>query len=227
MRTSDLKIKKYFALEYLKLSKHFPDIQDFTKREFAYLLWDKNYMIRHRGYNNFEHFISNLKSEAPRHAYVSAAIYRDPNIKNMTGKGWLGCDFIVDIDSDHFNLPCQIIHDYHFCQDPIKKKCRYHNSGEPPQECPECGGNKFKKQLWLCDECLEASKKEIIKLIEEFLLPDFGLALDQIELVFSGHRGYHMHVHDEGLRNMSSEQRRQFVDFFTGIIKRGGLKWNT
>jgi DNA primase small subunit len=216
MRKSSNRIRRFFALEYLKLAKKFPAIPDFTQREFAYLLWNKNYMIRHQGYESIDQFLSKLKSEAPRHVYASAAIYSLPNIKNMSGKGWLGCDFVVDIDSDHFNLECKNIHDYHFCQDPLEKKCLYHNSGNPPQECPECGGNKFKKQLWLCDDCLSASKNEIIKLIDEFLIPDFGLTLDQIKLVFSGHRGYHIHIRDDGLRKMSSEQRRQFVDFFTG-----------
>lgn len=128
----------------------------------------------------------------------------------MPEKKWLGCDFVVDIDADHMDLECAHNHDYHFCQ-----KCDYYNTGPAPKKCPECGESKFDKQQWLCDECLEASKNEIFKLIKMFE-NDFGLVKDDFKIKFSGHRGYHLELYDERLRRFSSEDRRQLVDYLTG-----------
>ncbi|MCP4760374.1 MAG: hypothetical protein GY870_01250 [archaeon] len=204
-------LRKLFALKYLELTKVFPDIHDLKNREFAFFAFDKNYMMRHKGYHNKPSLIGDLKRINPKHAYLSAAIYNDPANKKMDDKEWLGCDFVVDIDSDHMELPCSHEHDYHFCNN-----CSYYNKGKSPEKCPECGENKFTKQLWLCDDCLNVSKEEVFKLVN-FFENDFGFEQNDIDLKFSGHRGYHLTLSDDKIRKLSSDDRRHIVDYLSGI----------
>ncbi len=63
---------------------------------------------------------------------------------------------------------------------------------------------------------LEIVKKEFIKLVEDFLMRDFGFNEDQLELYFSGSRGYHCHVKDPRVFPLSSSERREIVDYITG-----------
>lgn len=65
-------------------------------------------------------------------------------------------------------------------------------------------------------ESLVEVKKEFIKLIEEFLLGDFGFTEKNIELYFSGGRGYHCHVKDPVVLDLDSNERREIVDYITG-----------
>jgi len=61
---------------------------------------------------------------------------------------------------------------------------------------------------------LKAAKFEVFKLIK-ILTDDFGISEDDIEVAFSGHRGYHIHVYDERFRGLGSAERREIVDYLT------------
>jgi len=61
---------------------------------------------------------------------------------------------------------------------------------------------------------LKAAKLEVFKLIK-ILTDDFGISEDDIEVAFSGHRGYHVHVYDERFRDLGSAERREIVDYLT------------
>jgi len=63
---------------------------------------------------------------------------------------------------------------------------------------------------------LSAIKKEFKKLVEEFLLDDFGFDEKHLELYFSGGRGYHCHVKDPAIFDLDSNERRELVDYITG-----------
>ncbi|DAC73206.1 MAG TPA: DNA primase catalytic subunit PriS [Thermoplasmata archaeon] len=65
-------------------------------------------------------------------------------------------------------------------------------------------------------ESLIEVKKEFIKLIDEFLLGDFGFKEKHMELYFSGGRGYHCHVKDTAILDLDSNERREIVDYITG-----------
>ncbi len=65
-------------------------------------------------------------------------------------------------------------------------------------------------------ESLETVKQEFKKLVEEFLLGDFGFNEKYIELYFSGGRGYHCHVKDPVVFDLDSNERRELVDYITG-----------
>ena len=65
-------------------------------------------------------------------------------------------------------------------------------------------------------EQLALVKEEFIKLVEEFLLGDFGFNERYLELYFSGGRGYHCHVKDPAIFDLDSNERREVVDYITG-----------
>lgn len=66
------------------------------------------------------------------------------------------------------------------------------------------------------EEMLEAVKRKILQLHDEFLVKDFGFEERSLRIVFSGGRGYHIHVSDERVRSLGSHERREIVDYVTG-----------
>lgn len=62
---------------------------------------------------------------------------------------------------------------------------------------------------------LELVKKETQKLLN-FLLSDFGFFENNISVVFSGGRGYHIHVRDPVVFELGSDERREIIDYLTG-----------
>jgi len=59
---------------------------------------------------------------------------------------------------------------------------------------------------------LKVAKKEIIRLAD-ILISDFGIRRKDMKIVFSGSRGYHLHVHDRKFRLLGSAERREIVDY--------------
>lgn len=69
---------------------------------------------------------------------------------------------------------------------------------------------------WVCDKCLDAVKAETQKLIEDFLIPDFGFSDKEIEVNFSGNRGYHIHINNDIVFGMDSDERKAISDYISG-----------
>jgi len=67
-------------------------------------------------------------------------------------------------------------------------------------------------QRYSYEEMLELVKLETLKLID-FLNDDFGFEDEDIKLVFSGSRGYHIHIKTEEVRGLGSRERREIVDY--------------
>jgi DNA primase small subunit len=70
---------------------------------------------------------------------------------------------------------------------------------------------------WTCENCLVAVKDETIRLIEDFLMPDFGFSEKEISINFSGNRGYHVHVANDDVFRLSSRARREITEYIAGI----------
>ena len=66
------------------------------------------------------------------------------------------------------------------------------------------------------DQMLARVKEETEKLIS-MLTFEFGIDPKTIELVFSGGRGYHVHVKDSAFRQWNSTERRELIDYICGI----------
>ncbi|MFC4552839.1 MULTISPECIES: DNA primase small subunit PriS [Halorussus] len=62
-------------------------------------------------------------------------------------------------------------------------------------------------------EMLADCKDELRKLLS-FLEDDFGF--EDLTVVFSGGRGYHVHVRDEGVLHLDRDERREIVDYVLG-----------
>lgn len=65
-------------------------------------------------------------------------------------------------------------------------------------------------------EMLQLIKHEVKRLIDEFILGDLGFDSDQLKIVFSGGRGYHVHISDPRIFPLGSHERREIVDYITG-----------
>jgi DNA primase small subunit len=209
---SDIRyLNRLFRDYYRGIRKDLPLVNSFSKREFGFIPWDKQIrMIRHMSFSSRENFMTNLFNNGPRHVYSSGALYQQPENQNMDGKGFKGCDLIIDIDADHFYTPCKEDHDLWYC-----KECGKSGQGTVTI-CPSCKKSKFKTLTWICEECLDIAKNEIIKLIHDFLIPDFGIDLNDIRIAFSGHRGYHLKIENERIRTLSSDERRELADYIAG-----------
>ena len=63
-------------------------------------------------------------------------------------------------------------------------------------------------------EMLEKCKDALYRLLD-FLEDDFGF--EDLTVVFSGSRGYHVHVRDQEVKQLGSDARREVVDYVRGI----------
>jgi DNA primase small subunit len=62
-------------------------------------------------------------------------------------------------------------------------------------------------------QMLDKVKDEIIKLVADYLLRDFAFDEKYLQVVFSGGRGYHVHVHDPRVLELDSHERKEIVDY--------------
>lgn len=204
-------MKKLFQAYYRSHSNIADLLDSITYREFAFLNWNQPGMKRHIAYHSPQILMQDLIQNAPRHSYHSAAFYLKPGADSMDKKEYQGCEFIIDIDADHIPTNCMHTHNYNQC-----KKCGFKAFKDKPECCPECKNTKFDKIVWICDECLNAAKQQVFILVNNFLLKDFNITTDQLQLFFSGHRGYHIHIKTTDLHKLDQEARREIVDYVMG-----------
>jgi len=60
-------------------------------------------------------------------------------------------------------------------------------------------------------------KAEVIKLVEDFLVPDFGFSKEEIRINFSGNRGYHVNVSSKDVFMLDSPSRKAISDYISGL----------
>jgi len=179
-------------------------------REFGFLLFKKGVMVRHKGFKTIESARNYMKMINPSDIYYSTAYYEKPEAP-MDKKNWLGADLVFDIDADHLETSCRILHDKWICEN-----CGYSGKGIAPNSCLKCGTERLKTDSWVCEKCLDEAKKEVLKLID-MLISDFGLQPNNLHSYFSGHRGYHLHVNAEQTRMLGDDERKEIVDYILGV----------
>jgi DNA primase small subunit len=209
IQTRDFIQRKFSEYYYQNIDMLQPPTS-LEKREFAFLLFKEKAMLRHKGFKNAQAFRNSLQSITPSDVYYSCAYYENPE-EEMTAKSWIGADLIFDIDADHIPTPCNKEHDLWTC-----KNCGMSGRRAKPERCPKCMGQKFDDLCWPCDICLGSAKEEMTKLID-MLDKDFGLSVNEMNLAFSGHRGYHVIVESDALRTLDSMARKEIVDYLMGI----------
>jgi DNA primase small subunit len=184
--------------------------KDLPEREFAFLYFDREGMFRHIGFRGPDELLSHLRVNAPSHAYLSAAHYVDPDAATMGQKGWKGTDLIFDIDADHLDVPCKEEHDRWIC-----RNCGATGKGKRPEQCPSCQSVTIEEEAWLCEECIAQAKSETFKLID-ILSGDFGFSTSDIDVTYTGHRGYHVKVDLPNVYLLTPTERREIVDYIIG-----------
>lgn len=202
-------IKNNFAEYYKQNSSTIIPPISLESREFGFLLLEKKIMVRHKSFKDITSLRESIINIVPSDVYYSSAYYELPE-EPMKSKGWIGADLVFDIDSDHIPTPCAKSHDLWVCN-----SCGTSGKGKPPAHCLSCKGTKFKEKPWPCEVCLEASKVEAIKLID-ILRDDFGFSSEMLTVAFSGHRGYHIHVESDSIRDLNSMARKEIVDYVMG-----------
>ncbi len=163
-----------FSRHYREAPLLVPD--RFAKREFGFMFFDRDFVMRHLGFQSRATLKKYLVDQVPSHAYYSCAYYEKPDAPTMSQKNWLGADLIFDLDADHV---------------------------EGAKDLPY-------------EKMLERVKEEVKRLIDEFLLGDLGFSQDNLKIVFSGGRGYHVHINDPKVLQLNSHERREIVDYVTG-----------
>ncbi len=176
------------------------------QREFGYMTFEDT-MIRHIKCSSPGEVRAMLVKESPKGVYASVSYYEFPEAP-MEEKSWLGGDIAFDIDSDALNLPCKKTHDFYICQ-----KCGDVYSQEM-QNCPVCKGS-VEKIGWVCDNCISAAKKELVKLLA-VLDEDFGIRRDDIDVYFSGNGGYHLHIIGSNYEKLDQAARAEMAEYISG-----------
>lgn len=59
-------------------------------------------------------------------------------------------------------------------------------------------------------------KGDLKRLVLDFVMDDFGVKEEDVAVVFSGNRGYHVHVRDPAFFPLGGEERRELVDYVMG-----------
>jgi DNA primase small subunit len=65
------------------------------------------------------------------------------------------------------------------------------------------------------EEMLKTVKSVMIHLYDDFIISDLGFNEKETEIVFSGGRGYHIHIYSESVKTLGSHERREIVDYIT------------
>ena len=203
-------IQNKFAEYYQKHSLEIGYPPLLERREFGFFIFKERIMLRHKGFGNVGALRDFLKTTAPSDVYYSCAYYEKPR-EEMEKKVWLGADLIFDIDADHIPTPCGKVHDTWTCNN-----CGMVGQIAPPPVCPKCGQRNFDEKTWPCEICLESAKVETMKLAD-FLMKDFGFSEKELNVSFSGHRGYHLQIESEAVRDLDQPARTEIVDYFTGM----------
>lgn len=203
-------VKKMFKKYYAKWDGEPP--KDYGMREYAFIPSRKGDVVRHKAFDTWDEVREFLRKNAPLHVFYSSAYYLQPSVPDMDAKEWVGADLIFDIDVDHIYTPCKEEHDKWMCLD-----CGTVGKGVLPEACPKCSSKRMDAKTWFCDKCLEAAKEETIKLVEDYLIQDFGFSPKEVSIIFSGRRGFHVHVENDIVKNLDQRARREIVDYVKGI----------
>ncbi|MGD1836499.1 MAG: DNA primase small subunit domain-containing protein [Nitrososphaeraceae archaeon] len=199
-------LKKTFKEYYFSYFNLLELPEKINKREFGFMSFD-DIINRHISFNNMGELNVYLLKNIPSDIYCSNAVYEFPTFP-INEKQLLGAELIFDMDLKDFNLPCQNDHSYYIC-----KRCNnvYHDVSTICSSCKE----KTSLTIIPCYKCNYALKLEIKKLIS-YLVEDFGINKNNVNIYFSGNTGFHVHVVDENYFTLDAKGRSDLVGYLLG-----------
>jgi len=203
-------LRSLYARYYARHGPNAPE--DIAHREFAFMTFGEKMVIRHKGFVSYDELKSFMAKLGPSDAFYSSAYFERPDEPDMKAKGWLGADLIFDIDADHIPTACKREHDLWVC-----KSCGRNGRGEAPERCPGCGSKELMELKWICEKCISAAREELLKLIE-VLEEDLDLCKPGgWRASFSGHRGFHLQIYSEEVRDLGQDERGEIIDYLMGV----------
>ncbi len=202
--SNEIFLKKKFRSYYK--SGFIDSVPELEKREFGYGVFGKKIIARHLSFSTAKEFNSFLREDTPFFVSYSPAFYEFPDKRPMERKIYLKSDLIYEFDADDLKTDCKQKHDSWKC-----KECKSKGKGLV-EKCPSCGSN-TETEEWVCEECLNETKKQSLKLIN-FLEKDFSFS-EGISVNFSGAKGFHIHLRSEEIQNLSAAARIELLDYLT------------
>lgn len=200
------KIKEYYE-------KTFLEIENISQYEFGYGIYNRKIANRNIQFKDNYDLNEFLRNKVPFYVSKSLAKYESPDATPTTAKNMLESSFMFEFDADDIPTACKKIHDFWYCE-----KCGAEGKGHITK-CPECG---FKTKLseWICDKCLDATKKQTKRLIKT-LIDELGFEEKDLSINFSGHKGYHIYMSADNIKHLKKNERVELIDY----IEESGLNF--
>ena len=196
-------LQKHFQQYYKQHPVSVPEIET---REFGIGDFGKKINRRHLAFKNNSELNAFLSTFAPFYISYSTALYKKPSLSPMSAKELFSADLVYEFDADDIKTPCKKKHDSWKCSE-----CKAGGKGAI-ENCTTCGARVSVEQ-WFCSECLNETKKQVFLLLD-FLEKDFGVA-EGISINFSGNAGYHVHIRNSSVRELSHNARIEMIDYLT------------
>ena len=188
-------------------ARHLPLVHgSISEREFGYGTFGKKIVNRNLFFDSETSFKEFLLKEKPLHVSASVAYY---SAKAHGKREWNGMDLVFEFDADAIPTECKLEHDSWECTN-----CKARGKGSK-ELCDQCG-KPTKVSYWVCWKCLERTKEETVKLVEDFLQRDFGFAPKEIYCNFSGNRGFHTYVRNSAVRDLDKNAVMEIVNYVQG-----------
>lgn len=194
---------RYRGFYYRNLDKLWMP-RSLPEREIGFLTFGYTYR-RHLSFTDDAEFKATILRETPWGIFYSISYYDDPGNTVMERKGWKGADLVFDIDIKDLEPPCLKEHDFLLCDDQVLP---YTGAGDLP------GDGGCKKVDWICPLCIDDGKDGVLKLLD-VLTRDFGISPGDIQVYYSGHRGFHVHIEDGELVSLDRRSRPQITEYLT------------
>jgi DNA primase small subunit len=194
------KIKEYYE-------KTFIEINDVERYEFGYGVYNRKIANRNIQFKDNYDLNEFLRNKTPFYLSKSIAKYEYPEASPTTAKNMLESDFMFEFDADDIPTACKKIHDSWFCE-----KCGAEGKGHI-MKCPECN-YKTKLSEWICDKCLDATKKQTKRLIK-ILIDELGFKEEELSINFSGHKGYHIYISSNKIKHLKKNERLELIDYIS------------
>ncbi len=187
-------------------STELDSVPEIARREFGIGELGRKISSRHLSFKNKAALNAFLREKTPFYISYSSARYEFPDARPMEKKNLLGADLIYEFDADDIRTDCKTKHDSWKC-----KSCG--KSGKGRQlACDKCTSGTVVDE-WVCNDCLGETKRQSLKLIS-FLEEDFGIS-EGIAINFSGSKGYHIHVRNSSVQNLSKSARKELLDYIS------------